>query len=387
VVKKILIVHNNYQNTGGEDLAVTNEVALLKQDYIVDTLFFSNKIDNYLSTIFWLIFGTNKQSVNKLQKKIEEFQPDIAYVHNTWFRASIGIIDTLNKQNIKTVVKLHNFRYFCTKTFFSKNHFKDKNFCGACGLERESMGFINKYFKESFLKSIIVLRYGRKYYRLLQKSNFKILVLTNFHKKFLINLGVDDKRIFILPNHLNLDDKYEEKFKNTNQDDYIVYAGRISKEKGIESLIEAFLKSDIASMKLKIIGDGPARKDLKFKFQNNNIEFIGELSNSETLNIIKFSKAVVTSTKLYEGQPNLLCEASILKVPSIFPSSGGIKEFFPPSYNLCFEQFNYDDLIEKLNLIKSTKEMDKISNDNKEYIANTLSERKILDKFKRVIDG
>ena len=249
------------------------------------------------------------------------------------------------------------------------------------------MGFINKYFKESFLKSIIVLRYGRKYYRLLQKSNFKILVLTNFHKKFLINLGVDDKRIFILPNHLNLDDKYEEKFKNTNQDDYIVYAGRISKEKGIESLIEAFLKSDIASMKLKIIGDGPARKDLKFKFQNNNIEFIGELSNSETLNIIKFSKAVVTSTKLYEGQPNLLCEASILKVPSIFPSSGGIKEFFPPSYNLCFEQFNYDDLIEKLNLIKSTKEMDKISNDNKEYIANTLSERKILDKFKRVIDG
>ena len=112
MVKKILIVHNNYQNTGGEDLAVTNEVALLKKDYIVDTLFFSNKIDNYLSTIFWLIFGTNKQSVNKLKKKIEEFQPDIAYVHNTWFRASIGIIDTLSKQNIKTVVKLHNFRYF-----------------------------------------------------------------------------------------------------------------------------------------------------------------------------------------------------------------------------------------------------------------------------------
>ena len=73
MVKKILIVHNNYQNTGGEDLAVANEVALLKKDYIVDTLFFLNKIDNYLSTIFWLIFGTNKQSENKLKKRLKNF--------------------------------------------------------------------------------------------------------------------------------------------------------------------------------------------------------------------------------------------------------------------------------------------------------------------------
>ena len=111
-MKKILIIHNNYQNIGGEDLAVISEVQLLKKEYIVDTLYFSNNVDRYLSTLFWLIFGVNLNSKNKLKKKIEEFQPDIAYVHNTWFRASIGIFNILNKQNIKTIVKLHNFRYF-----------------------------------------------------------------------------------------------------------------------------------------------------------------------------------------------------------------------------------------------------------------------------------
>ena len=44
-MKKILIIHNNYQNTGGEDLAVINEVQLLKKEYIVDTLYFSNNVD------------------------------------------------------------------------------------------------------------------------------------------------------------------------------------------------------------------------------------------------------------------------------------------------------------------------------------------------------
>tara|TARA_Y100000389_G_scaffold203420_1_gene251801 strand:- start:8922 stop:10082 length:1161 start_codon:yes stop_codon:yes gene_type:complete len=385
-MKKILIIHNNYQNTGGEDLAVINEVQLLKKEYIVDTLYFSNNVDRYLSTLFWLIFGVNLNSKNKLKKKIEEFQPDIAYVHNTWFRASIGIFDILNKQNIKTIVKLHNFRYFCTKSFLTRNHFKNESFCGACGFEKESSGFINKYFKESYLKSILILRYGKKYYRLLQKSKFKILVLTKFHKKFLINLGIEDKRIFVLPNFLDLDEVNEKISKITQRDDYIVYAGRISKEKGVETLIEAFLKSEIAYMKLKIIGDGPARLDLINKFQVNNLEFMGEISNSETLNIIKNAKAVVTSTKLFEGQPNLLCEASFLEVPSIFPSTGGIREFFPHEYNLCFKQFNYYDLIDKLSLIKNKKEMEKISDDNKKFISKILNEKKILNKFKIVIN-
>ena len=45
---------------------------------------------------------------------IEDFQPDLVYVHNTWFKASVGIFKLLKKNNIKTFIKVHNFRYICT---------------------------------------------------------------------------------------------------------------------------------------------------------------------------------------------------------------------------------------------------------------------------------
>ena len=56
------------------------------------------------------------------------------------------------------------------------------------------------------------------------------------------------------------------------------------------------------------------------------------MDNKKVLNEIKDAKAIVTATKLLEGQPTLLCEASSLGIPSIFPRTGGISEFFPQSY-------------------------------------------------------
>ena len=102
---------------------------------------------------------------------------------------------------------------------------------------------------------------------------------------------------------------------------------------------------------LKIIGVG---EDLD-KLQNtyhDNVEFLGKISNEETLKIIKNSLAVVTATKMYEGQPRLLCEASSMGVPSIFPNFGGMVEFFPEDYKLKFEQYNYLDLEKKLHMLK-----------------------------------
>ena len=103
--------------------------------------------------------------------------------------------------------------------------------------------------------------------------------------------------------------------------------------------------------------------------------------------MIKSARAVVTATKLYEGQPNLLCEASLLGVPSIFPISGGIREFFPSDYALSFQQFNYKDLTNKLNLISDSNLMERISIENQKYINNYLKEKKLINKFKKVFSG
>lgn len=354
-MKKLLVIHNKYQNIGGEDTSVENEVNILKNIFNTKTVYFNNQVSNLFMQAIYFLINHNFESVKKIKQTLNLFDPSIIYVHNTWFKASPAIFKVLLNFNSNVFLKLHNFRYDCTRYFLTKNHLKSDSYCSKCGLSKNELGYFNKYFTESYLKSIFVILYGKKYYKVLNKKNLKLLVLTNFHKKYLINLGFKENKVFVLPNHLNV----ESKFTNNALGNYIVYAGRVSKEKGVQELIESFLKADTSISELKIIGSGPILEELKIKYNSNKVNFLGEISNAEVLNIISNSKGVVTATKLFEGQPTLLCEASALGVISVFPDTGGIKEFFPKDYKYSFIQGNYKDLIEKIKMLendKSTKE-------------------------------
>tara|TARA_X000000950_G_scaffold289530_1_gene414914 strand:- start:43619 stop:44764 length:1146 start_codon:yes stop_codon:yes gene_type:complete len=377
-MKKILFIHTFYQNKGGEDIAVENELNLLDEIFEVETLFFSNNIKNYFLEVFSFIFNRNIKNERLLNQKISEFQPDIVYVHNTWFAASLGIFNVLKKRNIKVLLKLHNLRFNCTRTYLSKKHFDKISICLCCGQKREDVGFFNKYFDDSFFKSLYVTKYGKKYFKILNEMDLTILVLTSFHKKFLNSLNINNK-IEIFPNYIDV----SKNTVNSKKLPYLVYAGRISEEKGVKELINAFLNSSIDDLKLKIIGNGPLLKsllDIKYK----NIEFLGEKENKEVLEIIQNSFGVITATKLYEGQPTLLCEASSLGVPSIFPNTGGISEFFPEEYLLTFEQFNYKDLERKINLLYTSREHTLIGEENKEFILNQLDKNNLISSFSQI---
>ncbi len=381
-MKKLLLIHNNYRETGGEDIAVQNELSILKKYFIVETVVFSNQVSNYFRKILLFFSSKSKSSENKLRDVVTEFKPDVAYVHNTWFNASLSVFDILKEENIKTILKLHNFRYFCTRTFFHKRHIKDNEVCFACGQKKNKLRFFNKYYRNSYLKSLMVIFYGKRYFKVLQGNDLKLLVLTQFHKNFLQNLGVNKEKITVLPNliNLNLESVY------SSESNYIVYAGRISEEKGIDELIRAFLDANLSNLTLKIIGNGPSINDLKKKYIGKPVDFINEISNADVLDIISKSKGVVTATKLYEGQPTLLCEASTLGVPSFFPESGGIAEFFPKDYDLSYKQFDYVDLQNKLKTLNNLETLTNQGKKNKEFISSYLDEQILVEKFKKVID-
>tara|TARA_Y100000741_G_scaffold362789_1_gene349459 strand:- start:2222 stop:3451 length:1230 start_codon:yes stop_codon:yes gene_type:complete len=409
-MKKILIIHTNYQNLGGEDTAVISEQNFLSQYYDVRTLRFQNNVDSIYKQAIYFLTNNNKESMKILQEEIDNFNPDIAYVHNTWFKASIGIFKILNQNNIKTFLKLHNFRYHCTKSFFSSNHLSnsklisknldtDNIFCLACGSSKKSLGFFNKYYSDSYIKSFLINLYGIKYLNYLKMSDVKLFVLTNFHKEFLLDNGINEDRVIVFPNYLSKAKK--KKNINLGDNEYIVYAGRISKEKGLNELISSFLEANEKNYHLKIIGNGPLLKSLKEKYQGSEyseIEFLGELRNDKVLDIISGSKGVVTSTKLLEGQPMLLCEASIMGIPAIFPKSGGISEFFPKDYKLSFEQFNYEQLESKIKILTSNQNItsksdvnnqnqENLGDKNKEYIQGYLDKKRLIMLFEECVNG
>ena len=98
-MKKILIIHNKYSNIGGEDVAVQNEINFLKKYYDVKVLYFDNVIKpkSYIKQTISFLLNSNNESIKLTKIVIEDFQPDLVYVHNTWFKASVGIFKLLKK--------------------------------------------------------------------------------------------------------------------------------------------------------------------------------------------------------------------------------------------------------------------------------------------------
>ena len=382
-MKKLLVVHTEYQIPGGEDIAVNNEAKFLSENFDVKKLIFSNNIDNYFSQSLNFIKNKNNQSIRILHDDIKSFKPDRVYIHNTWFKASLGVFDLLRDLEMKPLLKLHNYRYDCTKSFLVREHLKNNNPCKACGLEVGNNRVFNKYFEDSYLKSFFVNSYGKKYFNVLQNYNLDLIVLTNFHRAYLKDVNKIDRDISVIPNII----EPQEIDKVTSNRPYLIYAGRISKEKGVEELIKSFIECNFENLTLKIVGDGPLMDYLKIKYNKNNIQFSRFIPNKEVLTLINNALAVVTATKLYEGQPTLLCEASAMGIPSIFPKTGGISEFFPENYPLSFDQFNYESLKEKLKLILTIKNLNQIGIANKQFINNYLENTKLLNKFERLING
>ena len=382
-MKKILVINNKYKTFGGEDSNIIDELDFLKNYFIVEYLEFDNGKRITFNDIKAFFSNSNKSSNKALIEIINKFNPDIVYVHNTWFKSNLGIFKILKDRNIKTLLKLHNFRYDCTKSFLASKHLQGRSFCPKCGLSTRELRFFNKYYKNSYLKSFFVTRYGKEYFKILKNYPLKIIVMNKFHNHYLQDLGIPKEKISIGLNPMNLDEINNEDFKKEST--YVVYAGRLTDSKGVQELLSSWIDLKIDDLILKIIGTGDIEKQLKNQYSYKNIDFVGELENKETINLIKNARAVITATKMYEGQPRLLCEASSLGVPSIYPSFGGMDEFFPSDYKLSFEQYNYSDLKKKITLLQDSNFLTKESTKAYNHIKKKLDREIIFKEFDHAI--
>ena len=380
--KKLLIVHNFYRDFGGEDANINEEIKFFTKQYEVKFFSKDNKKKLNFIDILSFVIRKNFNTDKEFKRVLLDFEPDVVYIHNTWFKINLGIFRILKKNNINTILKIHNFRFDCARHFLSKNHLDGASLCSACNFKKNKFKFFNKYYDDSLLKSIFLIFYSKKYFKILKSNQFKIISISNFQKGKLIKSGIDSSTIKVINNPLN----FENLFDEVKTKKIVLYAGRVSKEKGLNELIKAWNSSQLTDYELYIVGDGSQKKLLEKQYKSKNIKFFGALSNDEVLNLINQSKAVVTATTLFEGQPRLLCEASFLGKVSIFPEFGGMSEFFPSEYPYSFEQYDYEDLTKKLNLIKNEQLLNKHSKTVKNYIYEKLDEQTIFNKFKKVME-
>ncbi len=332
----------------------------------------------------------SKENKKKMIEALEEFRPDIVHVNNFQRQLSESIIDAINEKNIPIIFTAHDVQAICPAiTMLDSN----KEVCELCKNGKYFNCIKKKCIKNSSLKSVLGAMEG-KYYRLKKVYNKKISCIitpSNFYKQKLVEDGIDKERIQTIYNFINLSE-----YDLENKDEaYGLYFGRLSKEKGILNLIEAF--SRIQGKKLYIVGDGPEKKRIEKIISERklkeNITVLGYLSQDEVKKYIKNARFIVVPSIWYENCPYSVLETQAIGKPVIGADIGGIPELVKDKENgLIYNYNSINELESKMKLLFENKELaEQYGKNAKEYAQKMYNKEnyynKIIEIYEEALKG
>lgn len=338
---KILFINKFLYPKGGAEL-VFLETASLVEKHDHDVVFFSMRHSQNISSQYEKYFVTNIDFENhsikniikttcrifysfeartKIEELIQKENPDIAHLHNVYHQISPSIIHSLRKYKIPIVMTLHDYKVICA----SYSMLAGKEVCEACKNGRYYKCLIKKCVKDSRAKSFLNTIEMYLHHSLLNIYNLVDIFISpsEFLKNKVQEMGFRGEIVY-LPNFVETKDF---KPKHGWDGKYVVYLGRLSKEKGVSTLIAA-MKS-IPEVNLKIIGAGPLKDHLISTVQSqgiSNVEFAGYKTGDGLKNIVRDSMFVVIPSEWYENNPRSVIEAFALGKPVIGAGIGGIPE-------------------------------------------------------------
>jgi len=344
----ILLAHNFYKFFAGEDSIALREKKLLKQKG--NNVFFytrdNNETDNYSLFQKVKFFQESIYSLttnNAIKQIVDDFKPDVAYTHNVFPLISPSIFHSLHSNSIPCVQNIQDFRWLCPNGIFYIN---DK-ICEKCKKGAFWNAVRHKCLRDSFLLTGLYATTicTNRSAGVLNKID-AFLCTTEFNKEKLIEAGIEEKRLFIKPNFLDITN-IEPSFGNGN---HIIFLGRLSPEKGLWTLVKAFKK--IKNLKLRIVGTGPLEQALRDYIQEQQIKNIvidGFKQGNEKNNILRDSLFMVFPSEWYEHFPIVLLEAFAFGKPVVASNIGNMPLIVENGKSgLHFKAGSVDDLVDKI---------------------------------------
>jgi len=361
---KILLVNKFFFPKGGSEISFFKTAEILENKGH-QTIFLSMKHPKNLFSPYEAYFVSNvdfdgKDSIigrfknairiiysiearKKAVSLVEQHKPDLVHLHNYHHQISPSILSVFKKYNLPVVMTLHDYKVVCP----AYTMFVGGETCDLCKHGRYYWCLLNRCTKDSFLKSAInmIEMYFQNSLLHVNRCIDIFISPSKFLMQKLKEMGFKNG-IFFLPNIVYPRD-YEPTYDFEEKS--LVYFGRLSREKGLYTLINAAKKLSIG---MKIIGDGPLRKELEEKVKTEkvkNVEFLGYLAGDHLKDEIRKAMAVVLPSEWYENNPITLIEAYALGKPVIGSKIGGIPELIiDDETGLTFEPKNTEDLTNKI---------------------------------------
>jgi glycosyltransferase involved in cell wall biosynthesis len=338
---RVLQVHNHYApGWGGEDTVVELEAQLLRDHgHEVDEFTDSTaglKTDPLLRQLLAApSFLWSRHAYQDLAQKIAKFQPDVLHVHNTFPKLSPAVFWAGHRAGLPVVQTLHNFRLVCSNTHL----FRDHRPCEKCIGEVPWPALRHRCYQNSFARTAVVGAIGALHTTLgtYHRAVDAHIALNDFSRQIFVRGGLPADKLFVKPNfvpHSDLGSRHREM--------KLVFAGVISRSKGVELLLEAWRMAAIERFDLVLIGDGPDRERLQHQYaEEPRVTWLGRRRRSEVLEHIAASRALVFPSLAAEHCPMVVLEAFSVATPVITANHPSLQAMvWPGREGLMFEAGN-----------------------------------------------
>ena len=334
---RILMVHNRYQIRGGEDEVCDAERRLLQAyghevdlyEEHNDRLAELNPIQTAVNTVW------SRHTYREACKQLSQKSYDIVHVHNFLPLISPSIFYAAKDQNVPVVQTLHNYRLLCANALF----FREGKICEDClGATAPLAGVYHSCYRGSRTATGVVSAMNSVHHWMKTWSSMidVYIALTEFARQKYIEGGIPEIKIRVKPNFVDPDPGVGE-----GQGNYALYVGRLSVEKGLDTLLDAWqMMKDCPP--LKIVGDGPLTDMVvQAMKQNPSIELLGRKSMAEVHELMGNAMMLIFPSKWYETFGRVAIEAFSKGTPVVAANIGAIAELIDAGRTgLLFEPSN-----------------------------------------------
>lgn len=340
---KILLVHNDYGKRSGEEAVVDKmagifaslgyETAQLRMSTATVRGTLAGKIRVFFAGM-WSPAG-----VRAMRDTLRREKPDVVNIHNLYPFISPASLRECRKAGVPVVMTVHNFRLICPTGLFMR----DSAPCEICLERGHEWGCVRHNCEHSPFKSLgyavrnAVARIGRHYLECVDL----FACLTDFQRRKLIEAGFPPEKLIVIPNSIDI----KEIIPREGTGRYVAFCGRISREKGIDLIVEVARRHPEIPFKLAgAVGDPSLVADLPA-----NVELVGFVSGKALDDFYDNATFVLMASRCYEGFSMAILEAAVHSRPTVAPGHGGFTEIIRAlcergSDQLLFEPGNADSL-------------------------------------------
>lgn len=334
---KVLLVHNRYRSASpsGEDRVVDQEAsALALNGHFVER--FERLSDDIArrsigaralvpAQVLW-----SDDVRRSLRQVLQDFRPDVVHVHNTFPLLSPSVLYACRSGRVPVVATMHHYRLVCP----SGDLFRNGEVCHDCVGQLPLPAVRHGCYRSSVLATLPLAAGAVVHRRAWRTMVSAYVFLSAAQRDLMADDGLPAKRLFVKPNFV----PPPAVAQSQAAENFVVYAGRLTESKGVQTLMDAWDKyrsrSPESRLRLVMAGAGPLEDRVrKWAATRPSVDWVGMLSRDACSSLLARARAAIVPSLWEETFGLVVVEAMAVGVPSVASHRGSFPEIIEDGVN------------------------------------------------------